>query len=175
MLEMMGLDNNSIIIIHGGGVYGDKPNTMRKWVVNFMKTPKPIRDRIVLENDEFSYSIEDVLYLAKQVDIPVIFDLFHYYCYHITLEKISGKKQRTIAQLLPEIVSSWKNRIPKFHISEQREGSVRGSHSDYVETIPGVMLQAPKLFNKSMDIMVEAKQKNRAVEKLKQKYKNQVC
>jgi UV DNA damage repair endonuclease len=61
ILDYMELDNNSIICIHGGGVYNDKENTIRRWVEKFDDLPRNVKNRIAIENCELSYNIEDCL------------------------------------------------------------------------------------------------------------------
>ena len=68
ILNLMELDMNSIVILHGGGVYGDKENAMKRWIDNFNNLPLYIKQRVVLENDENCFSINNVLYMASKVE-----------------------------------------------------------------------------------------------------------
>ena len=43
------------------------------------------------------------------------------------------------------------------HISEQRIGDRTGAHSDYVKTIPKVLLDFPKKYGMNLDLMVEVR------------------
>lgn len=65
MLNFMGIGPDGVMIIHGGGVYGDKEAALariRKTVEEDL--PKDVRDRLVLENDEVSLtSLRMILYL----------------------------------------------------------------------------------------------------------------
>lgn len=160
ILDKMNLDNNSIICIHGGGVYKDKKETMRRWVENYKKLPEKIKSRLALENDEFSYSLDDVLELSDKVDVPVIADLFHYTCYEETARKKNIPSQTPLKILLPRVVASWKSRQIKIHIAQQKPGAVRGAHDFYTD-LPEIV----KKWNltKQLDIMVEAKCKELVV------------
>lgn len=177
MLEMMNLDCNSILVIHGGGIYGDKEKTTKRWVDTFDKLPLMIKSRLVIENDEFSYNITDVMKISAMVKpympwhddrtkfkIPIVLDLFHYKCY----QKYLGG-QPPLVSLVSQIVSSWKNRTPKMHISEQKSGGIFGAHSDYVCSIPSWVLHLAK--TQPLDLMIEAKQKELATLWLMKKYK----
>ena len=62
-----------------------------------------------------------------------------------------------------------KNIKPKFHVSEQGSGRI-GHHSDYIEIIPKYLLEIPDKYNTEIDIMIEAKQKEKSIFKLYQKY-----
>ena len=72
---------------------------------------------------------------------------------------------------IPMILDSWKKRgiKPKFHVSEQGSGRC-GHHSDYIEKIPNYLLEIPDKYNTHIDIMIEAKQKEKAIFKLYSKY-----
>ena len=53
MLEGMNIGVDGVCIVHGGGMYGDKESTLERINVTIEdKLPKPVRDRLVLENDE---------------------------------------------------------------------------------------------------------------------------
>jgi len=183
MLDMMKLDLNSVMIVHGGGVYRNKARTMNRWIQTFNAMPIKIKRRIALENDEFSYNIMDVLEMSRHAKaytnvkmkykIPIVLDLFHYKCYEETVrigEGLGLKKQISLADAIKEVVLSWKNRTPKFHISEQRPDAVRGAHSDYVRILPKLVLGFTKKYG-NLDLMIEAKMKERATMYLIKKYK----
>ena len=165
-LDYMNAPEDSIIIVHGGGTYGDKPATLVRWEEQFKKLPEPVRRRLVLENDEKGYSVDDLMPMCKRIGIPVLFDIFHYYCY----EKKFGKDaQRPIDEILPEIFKQWGTKRPKFHVSEQGQGCL-GAHSTIVKSIPEIMMGIPKKYNKQIDIMIEAKGKEVAVAHLYKTY-----
>jgi UV DNA damage endonuclease len=131
VLDVMGLDLNSIIVLHGGGTYGDKAGAIRKWVKEFDKLPVMIKRRIAIENDEYSFNTSDMLQISKSVKpfplridkktwkqdkvykIPVIFDIFHYECYNRVLvirnrQQDDGGREffpdQLTEQLLPDVL-----------------------------------------------------------------------
>jgi len=179
ILDMMGLDYNSIIIVHGGGTYGDKPSAMKVFIKNFKRMPAALRRRIALENDEKNYSVEDVLKISSIVQVPIVFDIFHYQLYHQTIVRKRNlgeniPNQPKLEEIFPKVIRSWGNRRVKMHISEQRKDSVFGAHSDYVRVIPDVLLLFPHRYNRNLDLMVEAKYNEIALLYLRKKYKNKV-
>ena len=167
ILDTMNIDYNGIICVHGGGVYGDKELTKKRWIEQFQQLPERVKRRLAIENCEKSYSVRDCLDIAKATGIPVIFDTHHYNCYSI-LHPL--EKQELPEDLLPEIIDSWKGRIPLFHVSDQKPNSIIGSHHDYVQYIPGYLLQIPYRFNIPLHIEIEAKAKEDAVLKLMKRY-----
>jgi len=52
---------------------------------------------------------------------------------------------------------------PKFHVSEQKPDSKVGTHGNYVEEIPKVLMKIPKKYQINSYIMIEAKLKEDAV------------
>lgn len=167
LLDVMGMDNNSILCIHGGGTYGDKETTMRRWVEQFDDLPKNVKNRIAIENCEKCYSVEDCLELSSKCNIPVIYDSHHYYCYDLYHP---DEVQKDIRELMPEIIESWGKRRPLFHIAEQKPNSPVGAHSEMIENIPGHILEIPYIYDIGIDIEVEAKNKEEAVLYLMKKY-----
>ncbi len=168
ILDAMNIDHNGILCIHGGGTYGDKDLTMKRWIEQFDDLPTHVKSRIAIENCEKCYSVEDVLELSQRCNIPVIYDTHHYHCYN---HYHPGETQKDIHSLIPDILDSWKTRKPLFHISEQKIGKPVGTHSDMIENIPGHLLEIPYLYSTSIDIEVEAKDKEKAILYLMNKYK----
>ncbi len=176
LLDLMRLDYNSTITIHGGGAYGDKRETMRRWVKTYNKLPAVIKRRLIIENDEFTYSIYDVLWLSEHVrdQLPVVFDIFHYNCYDTEKHKTDftySARYKTLNSLFPKIIATWGHRRIKMHISEQARGSRFGTHAEWVKTVPDILLNFPERYGIDLDLMIEAKFKEYAYFKIRQKYK----
>lgn len=173
VLDLMGMGNDSVMVIHGGGMYNDKKTTMERWCKNYLSLPNHIRKRLVLENCERCFSIKDCLLISRKVNIPVVFDTHHFECY----KKLHPDEFFFKADdYIPLILHTWKKRNikPKFHVSEQGSGRC-GHHSDYIETIPNYLMEIPNKFNVNIDIMIEAKAKEQAIFQLYNKYPNLNC
>lgn len=166
VLDLMGCDQDSVMVVHGGGLYGDKAQTIQRWIQQFHMLTKRVQRRLVLENCERCFNIEDCLQVSDATGIPVVFDTHHYDCYNLLhpTETLQSPEY-----YIPKILESWSKRHikPKFHISEQRDGSRTGCHSDLIQEIPDYLL---KLNN--IDIMVEAKLKEQAIHQLYSTYKD---
>ena len=168
VLDLMELDQNSVMVVHGGGVYGDKEKTKERWCNQYQLLPENVKKRLVLENCEKSFSIEDCLEISEKINIPVVFDTHHFECYKLLHKDEEFKEPE---YYMPLILETWNKRgiKPKFHISEQGSGRI-GHHSDYVETIPDYLLEIPEKYNQDIDIMIEAKAKELAIFHLYEKY-----
>ena len=168
VLDLMGLDYNSVMVVHGGGMYGDKEKTKDRWCEQFKMLPENVQKRLVLENCEKCFSIKDCIDITRKINIPIVFDTHHYECYKIMHPE---EEFRDASFYIPDILDSWKPRNvkPKFHVSEQGSGKC-GHHSDYIEVIPDYLLEIPEKYNTNIDIMIEAKKKELAIFKLYEKY-----
>ena len=168
VLDLMGLDHNSVMVVHGGGIYDDKEKTIERWCEQYQELPENVRNRLVLENCEKCFSIIDCLRVSKMINIPVVFDTHHFECYKDLHPKEDFNEP---AYYMSDILDSWKRRgiKPKFHISEQGAGR-RGHHSDYIRNIPEYLLEIPLKYGVNIDIMIEAKMKEQAIFRLYKKY-----
>jgi len=133
IFDAMELDDDSIIIVHGGGTYGNKETTIKRWIEQFQLLPDNVKRRLVIENCETCYNTDDVLKIANAVGIPVVFDFHHYECWNV---QYGAGSQRGISELWPEIIATWKGRRPVMHISEQAPDKCLGAHSDYISELP---------------------------------------
>lgn len=169
ILNLMGMDQDSVLVVHGGGIYDDKIKAVETFIKNFNRLDEDIKNRLVIENCERCYNIEDMLYINKYTNAPVVFDTHHYNCYKICK---NGSKLKKPEYYIPYILETWSKRNikPKFHLSEQRLNERLGTHSDYIEEIPQYLLEIPEKYNVNIDIMIEAKMKEKAVFKLYKKY-----
>ncbi len=163
ILDMMGMDRNSVLCVHGGGVYGNIDKTIERWIKQFCELPENVRNRLAIENCERCYSVIDCLKIAEGCNIPLIFDCHHYQCYN----EINKDKIIDIEKYMDRVVMTWKNREikPLFHISEQRPDSKIGTHSDFIEKFPDYYLSFPEKYG-DLDIEIEAKMKEQAILKL---------
>lgn len=154
ILDMMQCDQDSVIVVHGGGVYKDKKQTMKRWVERFFLLPENVQKRLVIENCERAYSPLDMLWLSKRTGCPVVFDTHHYNCY------LQKEKLPHPSKFLKKIIKTWEKRgiKPKFHISDQDPSKRLGAHHDYVQEIPDYLF-----IDTPIDLMVEAKMKEQAV------------
>ncbi|GAA4372193.1 UV DNA damage repair endonuclease UvsE [Hymenobacter koreensis] len=80
ILDLMGLDGTAKLQIHAGGVYGDKEAALTRWIATYRQLPDVVKARLVVENDDRLYSLQDCLRLHNAVGVPVLFDNFHHEC-----------------------------------------------------------------------------------------------
>ncbi len=161
LFEGMGLNDFKYkLVLHVGGVYGDKERAIERFKQNFVKLPERICKRIILENDDKSYTAVDVLKICEELHIPMVLDVHHHKC-------VSNGEP--IQELLPRIYKTWVNESdpPKVHFSSPKSEKEFRSHADYVNYEDFMdFLNIAKEFGKDIDIMLEAKMKDKALLKL---------
>ncbi|MDY0277538.1 MAG: UV DNA damage repair endonuclease UvsE [Acholeplasma sp.] len=154
ILELLETDFSSKLILHIGGVYGDKVIASNRFVENFSKLNDNIKKRLVIENDDRSFNIVDVLKISEQINIPVIFDNLHH---EINPPDIYKTDQEWIN--LCKLTFKIEDGRQKIHYSEQDVSKKMGAHSKTIN--PDKFLIWYKAINREdIDIMLEVKDKN---------------
>ena len=160
-------DRDAVMILHLGGVFGDKAATLDRFRENYIKLPQGVKDRLVLENDDVSWSVHDLLPVCEELNIPMVLDFHHH---NIIFDKDQIREgTKDIMDLYPRILATWKrkNIRPKMHYSEPTPPAITGhqrrKHNPRVATLP----PCPP----DMDLMIEAKDKEQAVFELMKTFK----
>lgn len=157
ILELMG---GSDLVIHTGGVYGDKPSAVSRFINTYSSLEDDVKKYLRLENDDVSYTLEDVISISGKCGIPILLDIHHHNC------KNTGTFN--LNELLPDIIHSWSKTglIPKCHISSGIESFKDKRHDEFIS--PSDFYAFCDLVKDTVvDLMVEAKGKEQAVLQLK--------
>lgn len=147
--------------LHVGGAYGDRPTALARFEQNLARLSDGARARLVVENDDKTFTLEEVVGLGERTGLPVVVDLFHHQC------NPSGPTwDAGLGDLLARAMATWGRRVPKLHLSSRRPGTTT-SHADYVEpadfeTLLALMRDVPPE-DAPYDLMLEAKAKERAL------------
>jgi len=155
LFDALGLSPAPQLVLHIGGLYNNKQSAIARFIHRFNQLPENLRLRLMLENDDKSYSANDVLGLCRTLNCPMVLDIHHHLCHN------NGEH---LADLWPDIMNTWENNIPKIHVSSPKSTKSFRSHADNVEIgdfLP--FLNIAKEFNRDFDVMVEAKQKDIAM------------
>ena len=137
-------------------IHGGKSERADKLVENIGKLPEEIRSRIVLENDEYTYSSDEILDVCRRAKVPMVFDAHHHICH----EGLEDYNNESIEKAFWAARETWANPENQMvHISNGRERFGDRAHHDLIVTMPEVFRFAPW-------IEVEAKHKEIAIAKL---------
>ncbi|KAI0017171.1 UV-damage endonuclease [Xylariomycetidae sp. FL0641] len=160
-------NRDAVMIIHMGGVFGDKAATLDRFRANYARLPAGVRARLVLENDDVSWTVHDLLPVCEELGIPFVLDFHHHNILFDAAQLREGT--RDITALYPRIKATWdrKRITPKMHYSEPCPDAVTGrqrrKHRPRVAALPPCPAD--------MDLMIEAKDKEQAVFELMRTFK----
>ena len=160
VLSAMGLDERAIMVTHVGGVYNDKEGSMERFISNFKKLPESVQNRLVIENDDTSYTIKDVLEICQTLDRPMVLDVHHHQY---------NNQGEELTEYLPDIFATWEDidRPPKVHFSGPRSEKHPLRHADYID-VDDFLDFYEKARDYKFDVMLEAKRQDKALMKLRE-------
>ena len=154
LLDSMGLCKQHKIVLHIGGVYGDKIAATDRFVKNYFNLPPNIKERLVIENDDKCYHIGDILSISEKCNIPVIYDNLHNH-----LNPSDSAKADSYWIHLCNNTWGMFDGLQKIHYSQQNDMKRPGSHSVTIK-ISDFIAFYENVQGKSIDIMLEVKDKN---------------
>jgi len=179
MLDLMELGDDSVLVVHVGGTYGDLPEARRRWIETWHTLPEPVRRRLVLEHDDLRFSAADVLDIHQHTGVRLIFDYQHFWC--LNPEKLD------LRETVRRILASWPDGVvPKIHYSSPRTelrtvkrrdratgkmgtaqlAPVWTGHADFVNPFEFATFMRT-VEGLDFDVMLEAKAKDLALIKLR--------
>jgi UV DNA damage endonuclease len=183
MLDLMEQGPEAVVVTHVGGVYGERDAARQRFIDNFHALPEPARRRLVLENDDVSWGVDDVLRIHEATGIRCIFDHQHHGCIN--------PDGRDAVNACCDILKTWPSDCrPKIHYSSPRQENrlierrdkatgkrvkseaapLASQHADMIDAsvfVPFVNAVNEKC-SIPFDVMCEAKSKDLAVLQLKQ-------
>lgn len=153
MAELVGAEQ---ITLHGGGAQPDKATALGRLERALERLSPRARERIVLENDDRVFTVEDLLPVCARVGLPLLYDVHHHRCLPDRL---------TIEEATERAAATWGAREPWAHLSSPKGGWTAKQpqiHDDFirVEDVPRGWL------GRRMTVDVEAKAKEQAVLRL---------
>ncbi|KAL2062851.1 hypothetical protein VTL71DRAFT_5923 [Oculimacula yallundae] len=160
-------NRDAVMILHLGGTFGDKAATIARFKQNYISLSPSIKARIVLENDDVSWSVHDLLPVCEELNIPLCLDFHHHNIIFDPSQLREGTQD--ITTIFPRIKATWtrKNITQKMHYSEPCPEAITGTQRRKHNPRPAVLPPCPD----DMDLMIEAKDKEQAVFELMRHYK----
>lgn len=153
-LTALGTEASHKLILHVGGVYGDKKTSTLRFIENYKKLPDEVKARLVIENDEKSYAVHEVHSISEKTGIPVVFDVLHH-------QINQPDSDLNIKEWIKLCNKSWKNKDgrPKIHYSQQAVGERTGAHSKTINVSEFLDFYS-EVEDLDVDVMLEVKDKN---------------
>jgi UV DNA damage endonuclease len=153
VFDLLGLDDNSVLVTHVGGVFEDKASSLDRFAANFERLPEHVKRRLVVENDDTSFTMLDVLGLCERIGVPMVFDMHHHQCHS------DGEDWK---EYLPRIIQTWGKRIPKMHMSSPKSAKEFRAHADNIDPDEFIAFVSA-LADYHVDIVLECKNKDDAL------------
>ncbi len=169
-LDSLGLGREHKVVLHVGGVYGNKKQAGRRFIERFRELPMSVASRIVIENDDRAFNIGDILEIAGELNIPAVYDNLHN-----RLNPTGNSTEAMDIYWIKECAATWRtgdgngDGHQKIHYSQQDASRRQGSHSNSINTSEFMIFykaleKAFEIESKSTislpDIMLEVKDKN---------------
>jgi UV DNA damage endonuclease len=148
------------MVLHLGGAEGGKDSGLRRFIDNLSGFPEEISRKLILENDDKTYTAKEVLKVCKELKLPMVFDVHHHNC---------NNEGERVEEILEDILKTWEDEVlpPKFHFSTPRDHEKDRKHADYINAVDFVdFIEKCKRFDTDIDVMLEAKQKDLSLYKL---------
>ena len=158
IFDYLGLPHSpwALMNIHGG-----KGGRGEQLIETIRALPDGIRCRLTLENDEYTYSSKDMVDICRAAGIAMVFDAHH----HVVHEKLDTYEDDSVFEAVAGARSTWENPDWQLvHISNGENSFRDARHSDYI-------YEMPNAFRQVQWIEIEAKQKEKAIARLKEELK----
>jgi UV DNA damage endonuclease len=156
LMSAFALDTSHKVVLHLGGGAGDRDAWTRRFADAFTRLSPPVRSRLVLENDE-RWPLDEVLRVAGDLGIPVVFDRFH----HELRPSLPELGARELVQLAGATWTPSDGR-QEVHFSTQAHGRRAGAHADTVD-LAALERFVAEVGDLPVDCVLEVKDKEQSV------------
>jgi UV DNA damage endonuclease len=179
LLDAMGAGPEAVVVVHVGSAAGGIAKGEERFVRAVAALSDAARTRLVVENDDRTYSLHDVLRIADGIGLPVAWDILHHHCHDPV-----GIPDREALELA---LATWpRDVLPKIHyssprtaVSEKKRRSGRRversivlpqlrAHADLVDPIGFEHFLRETAAGLRFDVMLEAKAKDLALLRLQE-------
>ncbi|HZC29263.1 MAG TPA: UV DNA damage repair endonuclease UvsE [Gaiellaceae bacterium] len=179
LLDALGQPREAVVVVHVGGAAGGTAAGMARFLEGFAALSDRARSRLAVENDDRSFGLSDVLPLAGECGIPVVWDVLHHRC--LDRDTIADPEAVRLA------LATWPAGVtPKLHYSSPRldvgERKVRRgrrvertpvlpalrAHADLIDPIGFEDFLRYAATGRDFDVMLEAKAKDLALLRLRE-------
>jgi UV DNA damage endonuclease len=166
LLDALGAGPEAVVVIHVGSLAGDRAAALDRFARSFERLSERARRRLAVEHDERLFDVADVLELHRRLGCTVIYDHHHHRC-----NVAPGYEDPVRA--IGAVCATWPRGVrPKLHLSSPRTELRTGGrvplldqHADFVT--PWDLRELLDAAARPVDVMIEAKAKDLAVEWLR--------
>lgn len=178
LFDAMGLGPEAVVNIHVGGAPDGTGPGLDRFEAGFARLSPEAQARVVIENDDRTYALVDVLDLSARIGRPVVWDILHHHCHDP-----AGIPDDEALRLA---LATWPDGVrPKIHYSsprtnvEERKKRVGRrverslvlpqlrAHADLIDAIGFEEFLLRTARDAEFDVMLEAKAKDLALLRLR--------
>lgn len=179
LLDGMGLGPEAVVILHVGGAAGGYEAGLERWERGWERLSERSRERLVVENDDRTFSLGHVMELHRRTGVKVVWDILHHHC--------NDPDDVTDRDALTAALSTWPEGVtPKIHYStpktamEERKRKVGRrverswvlpqlrAHADMIDPIAFEHFVRETAAGLDFDVLLEAKAKDLALLRLRE-------
>ena len=155
--DLMGLEQSAwnLMNIHGG-----KAGRVDELVDAIKDLPPNVRQRLTLENDEYSFSAAEIYDVCRRTGVPMLFDCHH----HVIRENLDSYDHPSVAEFTKLAAGTWPDPAWQVvHVSNGDQAFLDRYHSEKITMIPAAFRDVPW-------IEVEARGKEIAIKGLQESW-----
>jgi UV DNA damage endonuclease len=179
LLDGMGLGPEAVVVLHVGGGAGGTAVAMDRFCAGFEQLSDAARARLVVENDDRTFALRDVLALSARIGRPVVWDILHHHCNDP--DRIPDREALELA------LGTWPDGVtakihfstPKTAVEEHKRKVGRRverrlvlpqlrAHADTIDPIAFEHFVTATAAGLHLDVMLEAKAKDLALLRLRE-------
>ena len=177
IMDGMGLGEESVVVLHVGGAAGGIAAGIERFERGFETLSDAARARVVVENDDRSYGLGDVLRLSERIARPVVWDALHHHCHDPYAIPAREALERALATWPAGTTPKIHYSTPKTAVEERKRRVGRRvertlvlpqlrAHADLIDPIAFEQFLAQVARGLDFDVMLEAKAKDLALLRL---------
>ena len=179
LLDALGVGAEAVVVLHIGSAEGGAEQGVDRFLAGVERLSEGARARLVIENDDRTYALADVLEVSRRTGLRVVWDILHHHCHDP-----HGIPDREALELA---LATWRGRgTPKIHYSSPKtaveERRVRKgrrverslvlpqlrAHADMIDPIAFEAFLRDVASGLAFDVMLEAKAKDLALVRLRE-------
>ena len=179
LMDGMGLGPESVVVLHVGGAGGGVDAGLERFERGFEMLTDAARARVVIENDDRTFGLADVLRLSERIERPVVWDVLHHHCHDPEGIPEREALERALATWPVGVTAKIHLSSPKTAVEERKRRVGRRvertlvlpplrAHADTIDPIAFRRFLADTASDRNFDVMLEAKAKDLALLRLRE-------
>ena len=174
LLDAMGLGREAVVVLHVGGTAGGRDAALDRFLAGFEQLGERARARLVIENDDRSFALTDVLALSRRTGLRVVWDVLHHRCHDPDAIPDRAALAAALATWAPDEVPKIHFSSPRLDVEQRRVRNGRRvetryvmpqlrAHADLIDPIGFERFLRDAPAGRDFDVMLEAKAKDLAL------------